>query len=574
MGPASIWAIGRACGEVDEAKILQDGLSRRDLLRRAGAVALAGATASLLAACGGAASTTTGAASSATAATSGKATSSAAVGGPVRGGTLKVAEIGDPPTLDPMATTATVTQDDTINMYESLFALDSQQLPQPLLATGASWSNGNKTLTIPLRTDVQFHDGSGMTADDVAASLKRWFTIATYGQQVGKAVVDVKATGSHTVVIDLNAPSGALLTYMADPNAMAAIMPKKLIDKFGDKPITDPPIGTGPFMYKDWKPNAYLKLVRFANYKPVSAPASAQAGKRVAYLDEIDILPVPQATTRLAGLQSGEYDFGAQMNGDQYSQVTGTPGLVPEIIKPSGWYIHVFNNKQGIFSNLKARQAYLKALSNKPIMESAFGPQAFWSVSSPTIAYGAFTDNTDGTGIYNTQDVAGAQKLLKEIHYDGTPIRLMTTTNYSWMYKGSVVAQSQLEKAGFKVKLNVVDWATLVAQRNNPTVYDVFTTGVGSVVYPSLGLPFLSPTWPGFWDDPKVNALMATFLSTVGLSGRQATWREIQKRYYADVPSIRLGDYYGFDVARDVVKGFVPDGAGMFFWNVWLSQQA
>jgi peptide/nickel transport system substrate-binding protein len=556
---------------LDESRVPDHGLSRRDLFRRAGAVALAGAAASLLAACGGAAPTG-GAASAATA--SGKASPSGAAGGPVRGGTLKVAEISDPPTLDVHQTTAVITQDDTINLYEPLFALDAQYLPQPLLATGFSWSNGNKTLTIPLRTDVQFHDGSGMTADDVVASLRRWFKIGTYGQQVGASVADVKATDSHTVVIDLKSPSGALLTYLANPNNMAAIMPKKLIDKFGDKPITDPPIGTGPFMYKDWKPNAYLKLARWDKYKPLSGVPSGMAGPRVAYVDEIDILPVPQSTTRLAGLQSGEYHFGANMDGDEYSQVTGTPGLVPEILKPDQWYIHVFNNKQGIFSNLKARQAYLKAISNKPVMEAAFGPQAFWSVDSPTLAYGAFTDDDDGKGVYNTQDIAGAQQLLKEINYDGTPIRLMTTQNYAWMYKGAVVAQSQLEKAGFKVKLNVVDWATLVAQRNNPAVYDVFTTGVGSPVYPSLGLPFLSPTWPGFWADPKMVDLTKQFLATVSLSDRQALWKQMQQLYYQDVPSVKMGDYYGFHVARAEVKGYSPNPAGLFFWNVWLAKQA
>ena len=93
--------------------------------------------------------------------------------GPVKGGVLKVAQIGDPPTLDCMATTADVTATDTQSMLESLFALDAKGVPQPMLATAEQWSNGNLTLTMPLRQGVTFHDGSPMTAADVVASLKR-----------------------------------------------------------------------------------------------------------------------------------------------------------------------------------------------------------------------------------------------------------------------------------------------------------------------------------------------------------------------------------------------------------------
>src|SRR3989442_3260467 len=109
------------------------GLSRRDLLRHAGGALALGAAGSLAAVCGKTAE---------------------AADQPVIGGVLKVAYIGDPPTVDVHQTTAIVTEAVTQEVYESLFALDATWAPQPLLARGYGWSNGNLLLTMPLRTDV------------------------------------------------------------------------------------------------------------------------------------------------------------------------------------------------------------------------------------------------------------------------------------------------------------------------------------------------------------------------------------------------------------------------------------
>ena len=170
--------------------------------------------------------------------------------GPVKGGVLKVAQIGDPPTLDCIATTADVTATDTQSMLESLFALDAKGVPQPMLATAEQWSNGNLTLTMPLRQGVTFHDGSPMTAADVVASLKRWLKLASLGQETAAEVKDITAKDDRTVVIQLAHPVGLLTSYLANPNNMAAIMPRGLLEQHGDKPVPTP-IGTGPYRLAD-----------------------------------------------------------------------------------------------------------------------------------------------------------------------------------------------------------------------------------------------------------------------------------------------------------------------------------
>jgi peptide/nickel transport system substrate-binding protein len=494
----------------------------------------------------------------------------ASAAGPVKGGTLKVAQIGDPPTLDPMSTTADVTATDGQSIFEGLFALDANGVPQPMLATGVNWSDGSLTLTMPLRTGVLFHDGTPMTAADVVASLKRWLKLAALGQSTGPAVKDVVAKDPNTVVIQLASPVGLLTAYLANPNNMAAIMPRAVIEKFGDKPISTL-IGTGPYKFQEWKPDAYIKLVRWDKYVPVNQEPSGYAGRRVAYLDAVDILPIPDGNTRLAGMQSGQFDVGFSISADQYPQITATPTLAPQILKPDQWLIFNLNKKMRIFTNPKIRLAFLKALDNKPIMEAAFGPPEFWSIASPTIAYLAYQDDKTGADTFNHQDVAGAKALLKEAGYNGTPIVWLSTKNYDWAYKGSLVAKQQLEAVGFVIDLQIMDWATLVQRRSKPEIYDVFQTTMGGTpAIPTAMDAFVSDKWPGWWSSPKKEAALQKFTSSVSLPERKAAWSEIQRLYYEEAAAVKIGDAYGLSVIQKRVQGFTNVDYPPF-WNVWLS---
>ena len=489
--------------------------------------------------------------------------------GPVKGGVLKVAQIGDPPTLDCIATTADVTATDTQSMLESLFALDAKGVPQPMLATAEQWSNGNLTLTMPLRQGVTFHDGSPMTAADVVASLKRWLKLASLGQETAAEVKDITAKDDRTVVIQLAHPVGLLTSYLANPNNMAAIMPRGLLEQHGDKPVPTP-IGTGPYRLAEWKPDAHIKLVRWDKYVPVSQPPSGYAGQRIAYLDEVQILPIPDGNTRLAGLQSGQFDVAFQISADQYAQVTGSPSLTPQIVKPDSWLIFNLNKKMRMFTNPKLRLAFLKAIDCKPVMEAAFGPPEFWSIASPTIGYLAYQDDTTGAPAYNHPDTTGAKALLKEAGYDGSPIVWLGTKNYEWMYKASLVAKEQLEAVGFKVDLQIMDWATLVQRRAKAESYDVFQTGMGGTpAIPTAMNAIVSEKWPGFWASAKKDAAIQKFNTSVGLADRKAAWSEVQRLFYDEVVAVKVGDFYSLNATQKRVQAYnnidYPP-----FWNVWL----
>jgi len=206
------------------------------------------------------------------------------------------------------------------------------------------------------------------------------------------------------------------------------------------------------------------------------------------------------------------------------------------------------------------------------LMQAAFGPQQFWSVASPSIAYLAYADDKTGANVFNHQDVAGAKALLKDAGYDGTPIAWLTTHNYEYMYNASLVAKSQLEAVGFKVDLQVIDWATLVQRRARPDLYDVFQTGIGGIVaIPTAMDAFVSDKWPGWWSSAAKDAALAKFAGSVQLADRKAAWSEIQGLFYDDAVGVKVGDSYDLSAMQKRVQGY-PNISYPPFWNVWLAK--
>jgi peptide/nickel transport system substrate-binding protein len=134
---------------------------------------------------------------------------------PRSGGVLKVAMIGEPPSLDLHWTTAVITQEITFHVYEGLFTYDRNYAPIPMLAESYTMTPDGRRYTIALRKGVRFHNGKELTSADVVASLGRWGKVATTGKAVWRAVEAVEAPDAYTVVIHLKEPSGSLLYALA-----------------------------------------------------------------------------------------------------------------------------------------------------------------------------------------------------------------------------------------------------------------------------------------------------------------------------------------------------------------------
>ena len=489
---------------------------------------------------------------------------------PRTGGVFKAAMIGEPPSLDLHWTTAVITQQITWHIYESLFTYDKNYNAVPMLAESHTVTDGGRRYTIKLRQGVKFHNGKEMTSADVVPSLKRWGKMATPGKAVFKFVEAVEAKGPYEVLIHMKEPSAALLDGLARPNNAAAIYPKEVVDAAGEAQVTSF-IGTGPYRFVEHKPDRHIKLARFKEYVARQDAPDGFGGKRTAYLDEILFIPVPDVTVRLAGVETGEYHFAQQIKQDQYDRVRTMRDVEARVIKPSGWSTAVLNHKQGLMTDKRVRQAVQAALDLESIMAAGFGHKDFYRLD-PGLMYPEqpqWHSKVAGE-LYHQKNKAKTQKLLKDAGYGGQPVRWVTTKEYEWMYKNALVAKQQLEEAGFKIDLQVVDWATLVQRRNKPELWDIFSTGFTFGPEPAL-ITSVQCNWPGWWCLEEKERALDGLTKETDPKKRRAHLERMQQLFYEDVGRIKFGDYFSLDVVRKDVKNF-PPLPWTAFWNVWLAR--
>jgi peptide/nickel transport system substrate-binding protein len=489
---------------------------------------------------------------------------------PRTGGVFKAAMIGEPPSLDLHWTTAVITQQITWHVYESLFTYDKNYSPTPMLADSYTVTDGGRRHTIKLRQGVKFHNGKEMTSADVVPSLKRWGKMATPGKAVFKFVEAVEAKGPYEVVIHMKEPSAALLDGLARPNNAAAIYPKEIIDAAGEAQVKEF-IGTGPYRFVEHKPDRHIKLARFKDYVARQEPPDGFGGKRTAYLDEILFIPVPDVTVRLAGVETGEYHYAQQIKQDQYDRIKTMRDVQARVIKPSAWSTAVLNHKQGLMTDKRLRQALQAALDMEAIMAAGFGHREFYRLD-PGLMYPEQPQWHSKTSaeLYNQKNKAKAQKLLKDAGYAGQPVRWVTTKEYEWMYKNALVAKQQLEETGFKIDLQVVDWATLVQRRNKPELWDVFSTGFTFGPEPAL-ITSVQCNWPGWWCLEEKERALDALAKETDPKKRRVQLERVQQLFYEDVGRIKFGDYFSLEVVRKDVRNF-PPLPWLAFWNVWLAR--
>ncbi|HEY8201647.1 MAG TPA: ABC transporter substrate-binding protein, partial [Actinomycetota bacterium] len=369
---------------------------------------------------------------------------------PRRGGVLRVAVLGDPPTLDSHWTTANFVEVITQHIYEGLYTLDQTYQPIPDLADGMpTVSADGLTYTIKIRQGVKFHNGKELTSEDVVASLKRWGGYAAQAKALWASVEDVRPAGKHAVELRLKEKSGIVLISLANANNFAAIYPKEIAEKYPTPNKVTEFIGTGPFKFVEWKPDTHIRMVRYDDYQARSEPPNGWGGRKVAYLDEIRWIPMPDVATRVAALESGDVEFADDLQADAYGRVKENAKLKPLIVRPYAWAMAVFNKKEGLMTNQKLRQAIQAAVDIEPVMKAAVGNALFFRLD-PGLSFQEQKawHSTAGAPFYNQHDREKAKQLLRDAGYKGEPIRFLTTKEYAWMYNYALVTKQQLEELG------------------------------------------------------------------------------------------------------------------------------
>lgn len=224
------------------------------------------------------------------------------------GGQLRVAIIGEPPTLDIHQTTAVIVSQIVWNMYESLFTWDEEYAITPLLAESFETSDDGLTNTIKLRQGVPFHNGEEMRAADVIASFKRWAGLSGLGKSILDVTDEIVEVDDYTIDFNMSSPLGTFTVLLARNFQGLGIYPKNVVDAAGDEMITEF-IGTGPYMFTERQEDRYIRFSRFEDYAVLEGEPNGYGGAKVAYLDGIEFIPVPDEAARIAGLQAGDYHY-------------------------------------------------------------------------------------------------------------------------------------------------------------------------------------------------------------------------------------------------------------------------
>lgn len=477
--------------------------------------------------------------------------------------TLNLAWNAQPPTLDPMMTTSVVTRDIMRNVFEGLITIDSENEIQPMLASDFSANDTFTEFTFTIREGILFHDGTSMTIEDVLASMNRWMATTSNGKQYfGGAVLTTP--DDSTLVITTPAPLFTGLDLLADTSQIAAIQPKSIIDAASATGVEDY-IGTGPYEFIKWQTDAWVHLQKFDNYENVGFDADGLAGDKNAPISEIYFRFVADPSTRLAGLQTGEYDGANAIPFDSAEALASDPSIV-SYVNDNGFNAAIFNKQQGLFADPAMRHAVYEGLNLLDIQTAAFSNEDFFSMSGALMTEEQTPWYSDESlDEYNPNDQDAAKEMLDAAGYAGEEVRILTSREYDDHYNGAVVLQEQLTDLGVNATLNVVDWATVLQNRTDPAAYEIFITGFSPVAVPN-SLVFLSATWPGWTDDAGISAALGAINASTSTADAEKAAADLQEAYFDYLPIIKYGNKKTITAVRADVTGY-DFQTGDIFWN-------
>ncbi|MCC6776254.1 MAG: ABC transporter substrate-binding protein [Hyphomicrobiales bacterium] len=535
--------------------------SRREVIRLAGSVGLAlPAMAALAAACG----------RSGPGAASARSSPTIEQGHPParRGGTLRVALSGEPPSLDTQQTTDSIVVLVTAHMYETLFTWDAAYNPVLLLAESYEISDSGLLITLRLRQHVPFHNGEEMRAADVRASIERWGTLVGLGEGLLGATEQMVEVDPYTIEFRLRRPFGTFAVALARGLQGCTIYPKSVLDR-SDKTRLAEYIGTGPYRFVEWQPDRFIRLERFEQYRSPPGAWNGYAGSKAQYLDRIEFIPVRNEASRIAGLQVGDYHYLETVSPDHYPTLASDLAVAVDVLPADSWLNLVLNLSSPRLADQRVRRAIQLALDHQPIMQAAYG-DGFYELS-PTLMPGApVWYSAAGVDRYNQNRPDESRQLLREAAYNGTPLRFMTTKEIQQEYNGTLVIKQQLEAAGFTVDLQIYDGATLSDRRKSPELWEAYTAGASFRPDPIMRNLTCSAT--GWWCDAEKDRLLTDLQATADMAARLKLWEQVQERFYEDVPRLKIGDSRRLVARSPKLRDVGATELQPEFSNAWLDR--
>jgi peptide/nickel transport system substrate-binding protein len=351
---------------------------------------------------------------------------------------------GEPSSLDPHVQWNPDSYNVYRNVFDNLITRDDEGKIVPQIAT--SWEYVSDTqIRFKIRDDVSFHDGSKLTAEDVAFSVKRITDPAFASPQLGQfnQVTDAVADDAATVTLTTNGPYPPLFAQLVK----LSIVPKTVVEKVGKDAFNESPVGSGPYKFDRWQRGVEVSLSRNDDYW----------GDKGAF-PKVAFRAVPDAATRVANLQAGASDLVTYLNGDLVAQIEAS-GKGKALVGNTERVAYLgLNVTKAPLDKPEVREAIAMALDKVGIAEGilATGERPVSQIASPT--HMGWVE-----GIAELPyDAAKAKEIIGSTPGADTPIKLLTSPVYDQRVVQAI--QQMLNDAGMKVEIEMTDMPNWLKQ--------------------------------------------------------------------------------------------------------------
>jgi peptide/nickel transport system substrate-binding protein len=504
-------------------------------------------------------------------------TTAPAVASTPSGGSLVYGLSGDfDDTLDPQVTNFDTSIRVTLNVCEPLVWEPEPGKFMPGLAEKWDVSPDATVYTFNLKKGVKFHDGTPFNGAAVKFTFDRVVDPATKAGQSHDQLGPYDHTevlDDYTIKVVMKQPYAPLLTNL---NGYLGIVSPTAVQKMGMADFARHPVGSGPFMFKEWVDKDHVTLVRNPDYNWGS---SMFKNTGPAHLDQVTFKIIPEPAVRTGTLKTGETQLIDEVDPLEYSALSGDKnyGIIQKGQPGSGWILMLNGTSTGAVADPAVRQAMEYAVDRDGLNQSVFqgmNKPAWSPLMRPTFAYDPSTESLysfDPDKARQILDAAGwvpgsdgirakaGQRL--EIAF---PIISRPRDNAM-----AESAQASLHDVGIDLKVDPLERAAAreAYQQNR---YDV------SFMWFSYGDPdvlrtlFHSSNVGAFnrskYQVPEVDKMLEDAAGSTDTAHRADVYKQIQQRVLKDTAIVPLVDTIVYNAKRAAVQGEILDALASYFY--------
>ncbi|KAA2212658.1 ABC transporter substrate-binding protein [Teichococcus oryzae] len=481
--------------------------------------------------------------------------------------------------LDPVFTTASVTVNHGLMVFDTLYGWDKDYQPQPQMAAGHRIEDDGLTWIITLRDGLTFHDGERVLARDCVASIRRWGARDMFGQEVIARSDEITAVDDKTIRFRLKKPFPRLAMALGkSAPSLPVIMPERLAKTPATTQVTEM-VGSGPyrFLANERMAGARVAYARFEGYVPTPhGTPSRTAGPKIAHFDRVEWNVIPDQATAAGALMNGEVDWVETTSSDLAPMLGRSRDVRVSYSDELYQTILRFNHLHPPFNNPGVRRALLGAINQEDMMQGAYGtdPRGWKAGTGVFTSDSPMSSDAGLAPLQGKRDYAKVKRDLAAAGYNGEKIVMLQADDYPTLRALAEVSAHVMRECGMNVETQSGDWGTVSTRRANREDitkggWSAFCTGLSYSLDPSghLGLRANGDkAWFGWPTSPELEALRQEWFGAEGIEDQKRIGRAMQEVAMQEVPYIPLGEYRRLQASRTDLTGF-PLGAANF-WGV------